>query len=86
LTAGGGTPTPTQTKGALEVRLKLLEDEVWSLKFGTKSVAIVGQEFASKTAVAAWMKINCSNDRGYLFCVDVHSFLALEFTVKDMQL
>ena len=87
LMAGGGTstPTPTPTKGALEGRLKLLEEEVRSLKFGTKNLAIVGQEFASKTAVAAWMKINCPNNRGYLFCVDVHSFLALAFMVKDME-
>ena len=64
---------------------KLLEEEVQSINFGTKSVSIVGQEFASKTAVAAWTKINCLNDPGYLFCVDVHSYLALAFTVKDMQ-
>ena len=51
--AGGGTPTPTPTKGAREVRLKFLEEEVRSLKFGTKSLAIGGQEeFSSKTAVA----------------------------------
>ena len=33
MTAGGGTltPTPTPTKGALEVRLKFLEEEVRSL-------------------------------------------------------
>jgi len=95
LTAGGGNPTNSQlgippttqgTNAALKLRLKLLEEEVWSLKFGTKSASIVGQEFASKAAVAAWMKTNCPNDRGYLLCVDIHSFLALAFTMyKDMQ-
>ena len=72
LTAGGGTPTPT--KGAVEVRLKFLEEKVLSLKFGTKSVAIIGQEFPLKTPVAAWLKINCPNDKDYLFCVDAHRF------------
>ena len=85
---GGGTTTPTSTpspaKRDLEVRLKFMEEELRSLKFGTKSVSIVAQEFSSKMAVAAWMKINCPNNRGYLFCVDVHSLLALAFTGKDM--
>ena len=89
LMGGGGTTTPTSipspAKGDLKVRLKFMEEEVRSLKFGTKSVSIVGQEFSSKMAVAAWMKINCPNNRGYLFCVDVHSLLALAFTGKDMQ-
>ena len=83
--AGGGTSTPAPMPGGLEVRLKVMEEELRSLKVGTKSVSIVGQEFSSKMAVAAWMKINCPNDQGYLFCVDVHSLLAMAFTGKDMQ-
>lgn len=95
LTAGGGnslssqtgtSPTIQGTNAALELRFKLLKDEVHSLKFGTKSVSMVGQEFGSKAAVAAWIKINCPNDQGYLFRVDVTRFLALAFTVyKDME-
>jgi len=96
LTGGGGNSLSSQagtsstTQGtnaaALKRRFKLLKNEVRSLNFGTKSVSIVGQESGSKAAVAAWIKINCPNDQGYLFCVNAPCFLALSFTVyKDME-
>ena len=63
-----------------------MEDELGALKFRTKSVSISGQEFALKAAVAAWIKLNGTDDQGYLFCVDVPSFLALAFTgCKDVE-
>ena len=47
---------------------------------------MVGQDFGSKAAVAAWNRINYPNDQGYLFCIDAPSFLALAFTTyKDME-
>jgi len=87
LTPGANTTTPTAgTQATLESHFKAVEDELAPLKFGTKSVSVSGQQFASKASVAAWIKLNGSNDLGYLFCVDVPSFLALAFTgCKDMQ-
>ena len=87
LTPGVNNPAPTVgIQATFESRFKAVEDEVAALKFGTKSVSVNGQMFSSKADVAAWLKLNGSNPQGYLFCVDVPSFLAMAFTgCKDMQ-